>query len=496
MSSRIRRGLGKLVEELSVYSQRADHLDELIDATLTELRALSLEEITAPPLLVFEVLCTLYPEVSTFSANPRRERSHALKRVYVELRASLSLNQLTDEVRRTALKTLFFYAPSRLAIDQVIRVERATLLEGPSGIDSKEREAATQWALWRSAAESLLVDRLWYSWHLMCSSLRSGRLLCLPLIDQGALRIRRMTRDERAELQIKAKAGKGGDDQRYRFPQGSFHEVRSDALPADPARILACDLALFAEEAKAARAVLLAKISDAELSVRFGEVPRPSKRRARVRVIIALRDLFDHHVYYPNTREPMVDILRRAISHLIPSILSAISSAEVDGEVTLLRDGVGGRGQARLGSVDATSTGLPKFTSSRSTMITLMEGSKWFVEDDLGGSADLQGGGVVRPPETQMSVDELIVIWHGAKPLWVSEYDVYQELGFELGRDEAKLLTRERGDLLRTRDVSAQALEAQSWSARSIARLLVNQLDLDVQGDERGRGNTWGGTSI
>jgi hypothetical protein len=497
MSARLDKEIKGLVEELSVYSLKTKNVDALINDTASELRALEIEGISAPPLLVFEVLGVLYQQGLIFSANPKRGRSHELKQLYLDLRSKLTLKTITEESRHIALKTLFFHAPVQVNIRDSIRLERLALNTENVNEESIEPSVEELWENWRRGVEAKMVDRLWYRWYLMDAGLKSKRPLSLPLLDEGALRIMRMTRDEQAELQVKAKAGKGGDDQRFRFPQGSFFEVLNDVLPSDPSRIIVSDLALFAGREAPSKALLLSKISDSDLSVRFGEVRKPSKRRARVRVILVLTDLFCHHVYQPHCEEPIIDTLRRAICHLIPTLFQSIANAGVDGEVTLLRDGLGGGGQDSLGYIDSTSTESNKYSSSRSTMTLIMQRFKWFVEDYPLGSVNGESGSYLRPSQSMRDEDAHIVIWLGARPSWMTEYEVYQEIGIELEDAEASLHLREVGEYISAQDIYAQLAEDQGFSAKSIARLIIHQLDLSARGDSRLNSHSqWGGTSI
>lgn len=485
MSQDVAKGLTRLIEELSVYScvRNAD----LIQQTLVLLEAMGDEGLSPSPILTYELLCALTSQQA--QTGTKRQRAQELRARYRELISSLKPRPSPTNKRVTvALRTLFLGAPEVGSLSSVIELERVALTEGAVSDDS--------WVQWRRHAESGLLRLTWYRWHLMYICLLKNRSLGLSLIDESALKIVNMTRDQLDRLQVKARVGLGDDDQHFRSAAGTFFEIGFDTMPSDPTRISASDLPLFAERSEVTRASLLMKISDSSLSVRFGEVQRPARRKARVRVMVMLSDHLDHHMYHASFSEPLIDLLRQVSCHLIPNLFRLIKQTEIEGEVHLIRSGVCGHGSLSCGKLSADYPDYPAYRSSQSAVIELMTIAPWFFEDyPLGVSNNHTSS----PPPANNHEDAIIGIWLGGLPPWLRDYPLYQEIGFELGHDLAQVHTYTEGTSKRaTLDVLKQITRSGHLDPHAIVDIVLQQLDLSISEGSKDRdiSNPWEETRI
>ena len=485
MSQHIASELTRLIEELSVYSCARDA--DLVHQTLALLESLSDEGLSPSPILTYELLCALTSQRA--QTDTKRQRAQELRARYRELSDSLKPRPAPADTRvAVALRALFFEAPEERSLRSVIELERLALTEGATSDDP--------WVTWRRHAESGLLRLTWYRWHLMYTCLLRDRPLGLSLLDESALKIVNMTRDQLDRLQVKARVGLGDDDQRFRSAAGTFFEIGFDTMPSDPTRLSVSDLSLFAERSEVSRASLLMKISDSSLSVRFGEVQRPARRKARVRVMVMLSDHIEHHVYGAICSEPLIDILRQVSCHLIPNLFRLIKQTGIEGEVLLIRSGVCGHGSQSCGELSADHPDYPAYRSSQSAVIELMTIAPWFFEDyPLGASGDHTSS----PPPAGNHEDAIIGIWLGGPPPWLRDYQLYQEIGFELGHGLAQVHTYTEGTSNRTTlDVLKQITRSAHPNPNAIAEILLQQLDLSISGGSRDRDTShpWEGTRI
>ena len=477
-----RRALKALIKSHSIFSLKGGKSQEVFKLTHEVFQALNNAEVHTPALIVFEICCVLSGSPLIFNANPSRERSQELRIRYEELRGMIrSSKNRKQETIICALTALCLDAPSLRDISRRITVERLTL---NSQTDKLTDSAEIDWSRWRQDIENKLLQCTWYRWYLMINNLADDREVGLPTLDENVLEIISMTRDQIAKLRLSSKNGQGGDAQKFRATQGTFFEVGHHTLPSDPTRILASDLALFATQEQTTRATLLMKIADSGLAIRFGEIQRPSRRKARIRIVISLSDQMEHHRYGSRGGSPIVDTFRQSICHIIPRLFDLIHNTDIEGSIELIRDGVGHQGNSMLGMVTESSKDHPAYQSSHSTSVQLMHYCRWLFDDYFMDS--LKDRTLVTPESMQELDDELLIIWFGAPPQWGQTFDPIQSIGIKLTHEYAYVVNQQRGSALLETELSSTINETEdTYTSQAIARTLIMQLDLSLDDEQR-----------
>jgi hypothetical protein len=477
-----RMALKALIKSHSIFSLRGRSSQEVFKLAHEVFQALNKLEVHTPALIVFEICCVLSGSPMIVNANPRRERSQELRVRYEELRVmSRSSKSRKQETIICALTALCLDAPPLSDTSRRIAVERLTL---NTQTDKLTGSVEIDWSRWRCHIENQLLQCTWYRWYLMINSLADDREVGLPTLDEEVLEIISMTRDQIAKLRLSSKNGLGGDAQNFRATQGTFFEVGHHTLPSDPTRILASDLALFATQEQTTRATLLMKIADSGLAIRFGEIQRPSRRKARIRIVISLSDQMEHHRYGSRGGAPIIDTFRQSICHVIPRLFDLIQNTEIEGSIELIRDGVGHQGTSMLGIVTERSKDPPAYQSSHSTCIQLMHYCRWFFDDYFMGS--LKDRTLVTPESMQELDDELLIIWYGAPPQWAQTFDPLQSIGIKLNHEYAYVVNHHRGSALIETELSSTINETEdTYKSQAIARTIIMQLDLSLDDEQR-----------
>ncbi len=278
------------------------------------------------------------------------------------------------------LATWFANAPKPEHLSEsIVELDRAAL-----GIIDGAAFRSKGWMQWRSNEEEAMSSRGSPEFRRALSCLRTNSTLGFTTIDE---RIWFASDGPATTLQLPALptskcAGTNGEP--YRSHTGPFHEVGPYTIPPDPTRLVSSDLALFAAGSSQAKALLVSKIADASLMVRFGSMPRPAKRRPRILFVASLEDDLSHHVLRKGSAVPAIDSLREILIHAIPACLRNFAALDADVEVEVRRKGPLSRGLITFNDIRNKRHTLrlelkrvPEFVQHMS------EKAPWFIDDSF-----------------------------------------------------------------------------------------------------------------
>ncbi len=199
-------------------------------------------------------------------------------------------------------------------------------------------------------------------------------------------------------LNVPASKCMGTNGEPFRSHIGPFHEIGAYTIPPDPTRLVSSDLALFAAKSSQARALLVSKIADASLMVRFGSMPRPARRRPRILFVAALEDEICHHVHRDGESVPAIDPLREILIHAIPACLRSFVTHDVDVEFEVRREGCVSRGLIEFTDIRTKRRHLRLELKRVEELVKhITKAAPWFIDDSFASFA-------VRPPPRRTSL--------------------------------------------------------------------------------------------
>ena len=378
----------------------------------------------------------------------------------------------------------FFAGAPMLNVGPLRLIELEVMaLSGASDVASAEENT---WLVWRAATERSLIANQNSRFTQAIVQLRQSGSAGFTTSDEGIWHVKGNAPTTNVQITASSHQGSGEDKELYRDLRGPFEELGGYTIPPDPSRLVITDLALMSSPKKAARSVIASKIADGTLTVRFGQVQRPARRRARCLLIVTLADGFVHHRQCNGQYLPSVDNLREILIYALPLVVRCFAKQSFATAIELRRDGVFQHGKHRHEDVCARNGGplteLATSESIRGTFSTIMP---WMLEDSY---MRLQAD---EAPNTQ-GFDECFVLALGGRPQWVSQIEPLILVALNVDTNGSRELSVE------FRNSKSLRSDVSEITAKAMGPLLVRGFGINSDEFEQQSGllDNWEGTVL
>ena len=452
--------------------------------------------ISSSPLLIADLYAAAaVGSTLPYSGTKKRDRASTIKGFLREFRGALrqavgsqrALRAPIDESRGRLVKMFIRSISSNApfvdsSIERVVELE--TLALGGRTIELSQGER--KWVDWRMKLEDGIVRRDHPILSAALVQLSGSGIAGFSTTDETIWYKRSDGNAYENRIDATSRLDSGEDQEHYRNLLGPFAELGAYTIPPDPARLAITDLALLSHSSRASRALIASKIADASLSVRFGSLERPARRRARCLLVISLCDRLHHHKHQPKHLVPEVDVLREVLLHLVPLCVSTFSNQRFETALEIRRDGCLRSDRLPFESVRSPNGySLPELAKVASTLDCFTRKLPWLLDDapsptNANPSLELEG------------FDARFLITLGAEPNWLRAFDPTIH-GSVLADGERSRKIHIRGDA-----IAGTVLDAGTFEPAEIARRLVGgfgQLDDEVQ-IHSGAASRWEGTIL
>lgn len=462
--------------------------DTLVAHALATLARLSRHDFAPAPLIVCDVIAASVADELQVNLAWRNEARDMLEWLRQWRRALERVSaRPTERLARAELllETLMADAPSIPA-----DATRRTRLEAVALLDRKETldGAEAAWVAWRRALEDRLGLGRDPTFSAALVQLRESGAVGFGTCDEGLWQLRGHAPAARSiRVTASSRQSFGDDHERFRDLRGPFETLSSYTMPPDPGRLVSTELALVAARSPGARAMLAAKLADGSMTVRFGSVELPAKRRARCLLVVTLCDAIRHHHQGPEQPAPEVDFLRAVLVHALPCAVLTFAGQGFDTALEVRRDGPLRTGSYRLPSV-RTKSGLPlpSFSDVDATLAQLDEALPWMLDDAPARAPDLP------TPRTE-AFDACVLIAIGEQPSWGEGVAPTVQVIVQAERPGSRRLLV-AGSAAQRGIVDVSALGAYDIAALAVEQCGAALTRQSERRDESARDDRWDGT--
>jgi hypothetical protein len=451
--------------------------------------------ISSSPLLIADLFAATVGPTIEYSCTQKRDRVSTVNDFLREFREALrqavgssrALQAPIDESRGRMVK-MFIRSISSNAPFVDTSIERILELEALAlgGRTIELSQAESKWVDWRKELEDGILRR---DHPILCAALvqlNGSGIAGFSTTDETIWYMRSDANAPEIRIDATSRIGSGEDQEHYRDLLGPFAELGAYAIPPDPARLAITDLALLSHSSSASRALIASKIADASLSVRFGSIERPARRRARCLLVISLCDRLHHHQHQPKRLVPEVDVLREVILHLVPLCVSTFSKQRFETALEIRRDGCLRSDRFRFASVRSRNGHpLPEIAKIASTLDFFARKLHWLLDD----APSLTNA---NSPLELNGFDARFLITLGAEPNWQRAFNATIH-GSVLANGCLSRQIHIRGNA-----IGGRVLDAGTFEPAEIARQIVDgfgQLDDEPHVDS-GAESRWEGTIL
>lgn len=467
-------------EALHVHGleQGASHPKEhLFDGIAQSIELMMKNGCTPSPLLVGELMLVAVCSRLSRSANTKREKPARLFERFRELHESLGKNigviswkhRANMRRRRNRLELFlgyFFAGAPHLSVSLLRLIELEIMaLSGDTANASLEE---SQWISWRILTERTLALNRNSRFTQAIIQMRETGCAGFSTTDEGIWH--QAGKGSLPDVHVTASShqGSGEDKETYRDLRGPFEELGAYTIPPDVARLVITDLALMSSPKPAARAVIASKIADGTLTIRFGQVERPARRRAHCLLVAALCDTLFHHHHTKGKVVPDIDALREMLVLALPLVIRVFAKQQFKAAIEIRRDGVFRTAKHYEEDLRAKNgSPHPDFNSPDTVKEFLMTKIPWMLED-----SHVRSRGVVAP--NMQGFDACFLLTVGADPQWASTLEplVHVALRYEKG-DRRELVILKRNTSPSRTDVS-------DMLPREVAHLMAKGFGVDT----------------
>lgn len=446
--------------------------ESAVDDTRARWELLQLTRITSPPVLVSDLMTAAESPTLVWSpAGQKRKVVSGVNGFIRDFRTALwrtrdwksSASEPEQNSRRHRalcfMRFIFVDAPHvKTTIENLFELEVFALSHLPN---TRPDPAEKAWVDWRRLLEEGFIKNNHPRLGAALVQLRESGGAGFSTTDESVWHMNEELKKPNLRIDAVSQVNSGEDRINFRDLAGPFSELGAYTIPPDPTRLAITDLALLSHPSPKAKALIAAKISDASLSVRFGNLERPSRRRARCLLVICLCDGLIHHQHQVNHLVPEVDFLREVLVHLIPRCIATFASQTFETIIEIRREGALRSNFMRFPNVRSRDgKPLPELAGVASTIRSISTKMHWLLDDapDTNNPIHMPNG---------EGIDEKFLVTLGEEPNWKSAFEP---------TIHASLLTngtQYRQLYVRSKSISATVQDVASLKALEIANRLV-----------------------